>query len=82
VPSFHYVYILESQDGEGHFYVGMTADLRARLEMHNSGQVAHSSKFRPWRIKTAIAMRDPAKATLLERYLKTSSGHAFPKKHL
>jgi hypothetical protein len=32
--------------------------------------VAHTAKFRPWRIKTAIAFRDRAKAAAFEIYLK------------
>ena len=45
-----YVYILESLDSE-HFYVGVTDDLRARLAKHNAGEVPHTSKYGPWRIK-------------------------------
>ena len=33
-----YLYILESHDS-GHFYVGITDDLRARLAKHNAGEV-------------------------------------------
>ncbi|MBB4426969.1 putative GIY-YIG superfamily endonuclease [Bradyrhizobium sp. CIR48] len=46
-----YVYILESLDSE-HFYVGITDDLRARLAKHNAGEVPHTSKFGPWRVRT------------------------------
>jgi putative endonuclease len=46
-----YVYILESEDSE-HFYVGITDDVPARLAKHNAGEVAHTSKYRPWRLKT------------------------------
>ena len=49
-----YVYILESLDSE-HFYVGITGDLRARLAKHNAGEVPHTSKYRPWRIRTYVA---------------------------
>ncbi len=45
-----YVYILESLDSE-HFYVGITDDLRARLTKHNAGEVTHTSKYRPWKLK-------------------------------
>ena len=47
-----YVYILESLAAEEHFYTGITDDLKARLAKHNSGAVTHTSKFRPWRIKS------------------------------
>ena len=79
---FSYVYILQSQLGPEHFYVGLTDDLRARLRRHNAGEVAHTSKFRPWRIKTAVAFTDRQRAGEFERYLKTASGRAFAKKRL
>ena len=78
---FHYVYILQSATGE-HFYVGLTEDLEKRLAKHNSGGVPHTAKFKPWRIKTAIAFTDPEQASAFERYLKSPSGRAFSKKRL
>jgi len=79
---FSYVYILQSQPNPEHFYVGLTDDLRDRLRRHNAGEVAHTSKFRPWRIKTAVAFTDRQRAGEFERYLKTASGRAFAKKRL
>jgi predicted GIY-YIG superfamily endonuclease len=76
-----YVYILESLDFE-HFYVGLADDLRARLAKHNAGEVPHTSKYRPWRIRTYIAFSDEQQAVEFERYLKSGSGRAFSKKHL
>jgi putative endonuclease len=81
VLNFFYVYILESIAG-GEFYVGITEDLRGRLKKHNGGGVPHTAKHRPWRIKTAIAFTDKARAIDFERYLKSSSGRAFAKKRL
>jgi putative endonuclease len=57
-----YVYILESLDAQ-HFYVGITDDLRARLAKHNAGEVTHTSKYRPWRLKTYVAFSDEKQAT-------------------
>jgi predicted GIY-YIG superfamily endonuclease len=79
---FSYVYILQSKNSPEHYYVGLTEDLRGRLKRHNAGEVPHTSKQRPWRIKTAIAFTDSGQAVLFERYLKTSSGRAFAKKRL
>src|SRR5690348_3594891 len=76
-----FVYILESLDGV-HFYAGMTDDVPARLAKHNAGEVLHTSKFRPWRIKTYIAFADEKKAIAFEKYLKSGSGRAFVKKRL
>ena len=75
-----YVYILESLDSL-HFYVGMTDDLRARLPKHNAGEVPHTSKYRPWRLRTYIAFDDEQRAIAFEKYLKSGSGRAFAKKH-
>jgi len=75
-----YVYILESLDLE-HFYVGITDDLRARLAKHNTGEVPHTSKYRPWRLRTYFAFSDEARAVAFEKYLKSGSGRAFAKKH-
>jgi predicted GIY-YIG superfamily endonuclease len=76
-----YVYILQSLDGE-HFYTGITDDLDARLSKHNCGAVTHTSKFRPWRIKSYVAFADGARAVALEKYLKSGSGRAFAKARL
>ena len=77
-----YVYILQSVSNEGRFYVGATADLRDRLARHNALQVAHTSKFAPWRLKTYIAFDTKERAFAFERYLKSASGRAFAKKRL
>jgi putative endonuclease len=76
-----YVYILQSEDGV-HFYSGATDELRGRLEKHNSGSVPHTSKYRPWRLKTYVAFSNGEQAREFERYLKTASGRAFAKKRL
>ena len=77
-----YVYILQSIDDPGHYYVGITEDLRSRLQRHNAGQVSHTSKHIPWTIKTYIAFADKKQAIAFEKYLKSPSGRAFAKKRL
>jgi hypothetical protein len=52
---FFHVYILQNESNPKRFYIGLNDDLRARLKKHNEGEVPHTSKFRPWQIKTAIA---------------------------
>jgi len=78
---FYYVYILQSVD-EDRFYTGFSEDLENRLKGHNAGQDPHTAKYRPWRIKTAIAFTDRKQALEFERYLKSPSGRAFAKKRL
>jgi predicted GIY-YIG superfamily endonuclease len=79
---FYYVYVLQSEADPRRFYTGLTHDLKARIAKHNRGEVPHSAKFRPWRIKTAVAFTDRERAIGFERYLKTASGRAFMKKRL
>ena len=76
-----YVYILQSTDSL-HYYIGITDDLRARLTAHNAGSVPHTSKYKPWRVKTYVAFRDEKQAFNFEKYLKSPSGRAFAKKRL
>jgi len=79
---FYYVYIIETGKSPKRYYTGFTEDLESRLKSHNQGSNPHTSKYRPWRIKTAIAFADRQKAIDFEEYLKSSSGRAFAKKHL
>ena len=77
MSNFHYVYIPVDESTGTHFYTGCTGDLKSRLEKHNKGDVPHTSKYRPWRIKNAIAFDDREKAYAFEAYLKTHSGRTF-----
>jgi predicted GIY-YIG superfamily endonuclease len=78
----HYVYLIESLSAQGQRYVGVTTDLKQRLQDHNAGKSPHTSKFIPWKLTTYIAFGDPAKAKAFEHYLKSGSGHAFANKRL
>ena len=77
-----YVYILQSVTAPDRFYTGITDDLDARLSKHNAGEIAHTSKYRPWRVKTYIAFADEDRALAFEKYLKSGSGRAFAKARL
>jgi predicted GIY-YIG superfamily endonuclease len=77
-----YVYILRSDTDGDRYYVGVTGDLRDRLRRHNAGEVSHTSKHLPWRVKTYVAFSDQVQAFAFERYLKTASGRAFATKRL
>jgi len=80
--NYYYVYILQSEYKPERFYIGFTEDLESRLKAHNGGHCPHTSKYKPWRIKTALAFTDQEKAMEFERYLKSPSGRAFAKKRL
>ena len=77
-----YVYILQSVGGDEHYYVGVTDDLRSRLSRHNAGEVPHTAKHMPWKLKTYVAFSNEAKAFAFEKYLKSGSGRVFAKRHL
>lgn len=77
-----YVYILRSLEHPERHYVGITEDLRARLQKHNAGEVPHTSKYTPWAVKTYVAFNDEKQAFAFENYLKSASGRAFAKKRL
>jgi predicted GIY-YIG superfamily endonuclease len=44
VPTFHYVYTLQSLSHPAQIYTGQTSDIRKRLREHNSGKVPHTLK--------------------------------------
>jgi putative endonuclease len=77
-----FVYILQSEKDLSRYYTGFTENLEARLKAHNSGQNPHTTKYKPWRIKTSIAFSDKQRALDFETYLKSPSGRAFAKKRL
>ena len=81
LPGFSYVYILTSDLYPGRHYTGLTDNIEARLAAHNAGQVPHTSKFRPWKMQTAVAFSSREKAAAFEVYRKSHSGRAFASKH-
>ncbi len=64
------------------YYTSITDNIEERLTKHNAGEVKHTSKYRPWRIKTYVAFTDVKRAFEFEKYLKSGSGRAFVSKHL
>jgi predicted GIY-YIG superfamily endonuclease len=82
MPPFSYIYILESERDPNQLYVGVTDDLKQRLEEHNRGNSFHTAKHRPWLIRAAVAVRSRNRAAALERYLKTHSGRIFYRRWL
>jgi putative endonuclease len=75
-----YVYLLQSLASRSQRYVGLTANLKARLRAHISGQSVHTAKYRPWRVTAYFAFDDEKRALKFE-YLKSGSGRAFASKH-
>ena len=78
----HYVYILRSINNPNQTYIGLTSDLKKRLESHNSGANKHTSKFKPWKVVWYCAFSIKLRAEDFEKYLKSASGIAFRRKRL
>lgn len=77
----YYIYILQSQKDDSRYF-GVTTDLRKRLHQHNVGGSTYSNRKRPYKIIWYAAFVNKEKAYAFEKYLKSSSGHAFTKKRL
>jgi len=64
-----YVYVLESEENED-VYVGYTADLKQRFEIHNKGKVRSTKVLKPWNLVYYEAYRSKLDATKREKQLK------------
>ena len=74
-----YVYILKGKSGQR--YIGCTNDLKRRLQEHNYGSTRTTSNNGPYYIIWYCAFQNSDLAHTFEKYLKSSSGYAFTKKH-
>ncbi|MBP6856293.1 MAG: GIY-YIG nuclease family protein [Candidatus Pacebacteria bacterium] len=77
----YYSYIIQSKK-DNTFYYGHTDDLKKRLSEHNSGYSKYTSSKLPYVIVWYGAFVEKQKAIDFEKYLKSSSGHAFSRKRL
>ena len=75
------VYIIRSDADPSRHYVGLTNDLRARLEWHNHGPCGHTLSHRPWSVVVSLEFPTEKEAVRFEKYLKSGSGRAFATKH-
>ena len=55
-------------------YVGFSENPLERMEKHNSGQVASTKKFRPWRIVYEESVENYEEVRNRERYYKSGAG--------
>ena len=56
-----YTYILRSISHPEQRYIGSTSDLKSRLAKHNAGEVPHTSKFRPGKLKHILPLKPKKK---------------------
>ena len=74
-----YVYVLGSEDaGTLRTYVGWTTNLAVRLEKHNSGKGARSTRGRVWQLLYAERFVNRGEAMSREWHLKRD--HKFRKR--
>ena len=67
------VYVLHS-DNDGQLYTGCTRDLRARIALHNAGNVPSTAHRRPLKLIYYEASLNEQDAFRREKYLKTTYG--------
>ena len=75
------VYVIRSDSDPSHHYVGITGNLRDRLEWHNHGPSGHTVSHRPWSLVVSLEFPSERDAVRFEQYLKSGSGRAFTKRH-
>ena len=76
-----YVYVLKSNK-DGLLYTGCASDLKARLKMHNDGQVQSTKKRVPLELIYYEFCRNKYDAYRREKYLKTTYGKRYIKNRL
>jgi putative endonuclease len=68
-----FIYVLHSQT-TGRFYTGLTSDLQARMQQHNSGQSISTKNRGSWDLVHSEQFATLSEAVRRERYLKTGKG--------
>jgi predicted GIY-YIG superfamily endonuclease len=74
-------YIVRSDVEPSRHYVGITNEVRSRLEWHNHGPCGYTTLHRPWSLEVSIEFPTEQQAVRFEGYLKSGSGRAFAKRH-
>ncbi|OHA15945.1 MAG: hypothetical protein A3H57_01055 [Candidatus Taylorbacteria bacterium RIFCSPLOWO2_02_FULL_43_11] len=78
----YYVYLLENQ-GDKSWYIGYSADLKQRVERHQSGNGARTTaRKKNWELIYYEAYKSELDAKGRERFLKSGSGRKYLKKQL
>jgi len=75
------VYVLRSKK-DSDFYVGHTADLKKRLDLHDKGQVTSTKNRRPLELVYYEMSLNQEDALHREKYLKTAYGKRYIKNRL
>ncbi len=67
-----YLYVLKSTIAPRH-YIGITADITARLAYHNRGNVTSTKAYRPWKVAYSEAFERKTDARRRELSLKRTA---------
>jgi putative endonuclease len=79
MPSKRIVYVIRSRRDPTRHYIGLTADLPARLASHNAGESPQTRSFVPWALVVSVQFASEDAADKFVRYLKSASGRDFAK---
>jgi putative endonuclease len=77
-----FVYVIRSDADPSRHYVGITSNMRDRLEWHNHGPSGHAGSRRPWSLVVSMEFANEPEALRFEKYLNTGSGRPFATRHL
>ena len=73
------VYILKSINYRKS-YVGCTDNVSRRLREHNSGKMAFTKRYMPWKMLSVEKFKSLSKARKRESYFKSGGGRRYLKK--
>ena len=74
----HYVYVLRSM-ADRQFYIGLTNNLSARVDIHNAGRVISTKRRIPLELIYGEGCLSRTDAARREKYLKTAWGKRYLK---
>jgi len=72
----YFIYILQSEK-DGTYYIGHTADLKARLRRHNQGRSTYSRNKAPWTLLYKEVLNSKAEAMNRERDIKGKKSRQY-----
>ena len=75
----YYIYVLSSVNFKKS-YIGCTDNIDRRLAEHNSGKMAFTKRYKPWRLIHHEEFETLAEARKREGYLKTGAGRRILKR--
>ena len=72
---YWFVYVIHSVEGLN--YVGMTRDLKARLDLHNAGKSQWTKRGAEWKVVYCEKYESSKSARQREKYFKNTAGREW-----